>query len=60
MELPSARGIRFVMGCDNDSGWATSKKFMRSGKDEARVKLSAPSAHDVPDRGCPGVVPRVR
>ena len=27
--LLNDRGIRFVMRCDNDSGWSATRKFMR-------------------------------
>ena len=58
--LLNARGIRFVMRCDNDSGWSATKAFLRSGADEAWVTLKAPNAHDVRDWGCPADMPRVR
>lgn len=58
--LLMARGIRFVMRCDNDSGWAAGKSFMRSDKDEAWVTLNPPSAEDVRDWGCPTQAPRLR
>ena len=29
--LLNACGIRFVMRCDNDSGWGATKRFLRSG-----------------------------
>lgn len=34
--LLSTRGIRFVMRCDDASGWTADKTFLRSGVDEAR------------------------
>ena len=55
-----ARGIRFVMRCDNNSGWAAGKGFMRSDLPEAWVTLNAPHAHDVRDWGCPAQAPQVR
>lgn len=58
--LLNARGIRFVMRCDNDSGWGATKAFLRSGADEAWVKLKAPHADDVRDWGCPAQAPTVR
>ena len=58
--LLNARGIRFVMRCDNDSGWSATKAFLRSSTDEAWVKLKAPSADDVRDWGCPASAPEVR
>jgi len=50
--LLNARAIRFVMRCDNDSGWSA-PGFLRSGAAEARMTLSAPSSGDVRDWGCP-------
>jgi len=58
--LLNARGIRFVMRCDNDSGWAAAKAFLRSGAHEAWVTLNAPSARDARDWRCPREAPRVR
>ena len=55
-----AHGIRFVMRCDNDSGWVAGKSFMRSAQDEAWVRLNRPSADEVRDWGCPAQAPRVR
>ncbi len=31
LALLSARGIRFVMRCENDSGWGAAKAFRRPG-----------------------------
>jgi hypothetical protein len=58
--LLNARGIRFVMRCDNDGGWTSTRKFLRSGAAEASVTLNAPSADDVRDWGCPAGAPGVR
>ena len=58
--LLNARGIRFVMRCDNDGGWAATKKFLRSGAAEAFVTLSKPSADEVRDWGCPAGAPPAR
>lgn len=58
--LLNARSIRFVMRCDNDSGWRCARTFLRSGAIEARVTLSAPSANDVCDWGCPAEAPQAR
>jgi hypothetical protein len=58
--LLNARGIRFVMRCDNDGGWSVTKKFLRSGASEASATLSAPNSHDVRDWGCPADPPSVR
>jgi hypothetical protein len=35
--LLNAREIRFVMRCDSRSGWAASKRFVRSGLREQQV-----------------------
>lgn len=58
--LLNARDIRFVMRCDNDSGWCATKAFMRSGAAEAWVTLNTPNPQDVRDWGCPPAAPRVR
>jgi hemolysin-activating ACP:hemolysin acyltransferase len=58
--LLNARSIRFVMRCDNDSGWRAARTFLRSGAAEARVVLSAPNASDVRDWGCPAEAPQAR
>ncbi len=57
--LLNARGIRFVMRCDN-SGWNATKAFLRSGADDAWVKLKAPDPADVRDWGCPADAPAAR
>ena len=58
--LLNARAIRFVMRCDNDSGWNAVRTFLRSAATDARVTLSAPSAGDVRDWGCPAEAPQAR
>ena len=58
--LLTARGIRFVMRCDNDGGWSVTKKFPQSGADQAWVTIKAPKADDVRDWGCPAQPTRVR
>ena len=58
--LLSARGIRFVMRCDNDSGWGAAKAFRRSGALDSTVMLNPPSAHDVRDWDCPAQAPSLR
>jgi hypothetical protein len=58
--LLNARGIRFVMRCDSSSGWAASKRFVRSGALEAVVTLNAPSPKDVADWHCPAGAPQAR
>lgn len=54
------RGIRFVMRCDNNSGWPAVRKFVRSARAEATVTLNVPSARDAQDWGCRRVAPSVR
>ena len=58
--LLNARGIRFVMRCDNNGGWSATKKFQRSGLQEAMVTISAPSADEIADWHCPPAPPTVR
>ena len=58
--LLNARGIRFVMRCDNNGGWSATKKFQRSGLQEAMVTISAPSADEIADWHCPPTPPTVR
>ena len=58
--LLSARGIRFVMRCDNDSGWGAAKAFRRSGALDSTVMLDPPSADDVRDWDCPAQAPSLR
>ena len=48
------------MRCDNSSGWGAAKTFRRSGQEDARVTLNAPSADDVRDWACPAQAPEVR
>jgi hypothetical protein len=58
--LLNARGIRFVMRCDNPSGWVATQRFMRSGASDATAGLKAPSADEVRDWGCPSGAPQLR
>jgi hypothetical protein len=58
--LLDARGIRFVMRCDNDSGWSATQAFMRSDASEVTARLKAPSALEVRDWGCPAGALTVR
>jgi Transposase DDE domain len=58
--LLNARGIRFVMRCDNNGGWTAAKKFLRSDQSDAQVTLNAPSADEVRDWGCPAGAPALR
>ena len=60
MALLNARAIRFVMRCDNDSGWSAAKTFLRSGAAQSCVTLNAPGCNDVRDWGCPTAAPVVR
>ena len=60
MSLLNARGIRFVMRCDNDGGWSAAKAFLHSGAADASVTLNAPNADDVRDWGCPAGRPGLR
>jgi hypothetical protein len=54
------RGIRFVIRCDNDSGWAAVRSFVRSNEMDAQVTLSPPSADDALEWECARVAPTVR
>lgn len=47
------RGIRFVIRCDNDSGWSQVKAFSRSSAIEAHVTINGPGAQDAEDWCCP-------
>ena len=58
--LLNERGIRWCMRCDNDSGWAPVRTFMRAGTDEATVTLSEPSAADAEIWDCGRKAPTVR
>jgi hypothetical protein len=58
--LLNARGIRFVMRCDNEGGWKAARAFLRSGQAEAWVTLKAPSAAEVRDWDCPPAAPTLR
>ena len=58
--LLNARGIRFVMRCDNSAGWMATRKFMRSDAQQALVTISAPSADEIADWQCPPGPPSVR
>lgn len=59
IDLLNARGIRFVMRCDNN-GWAAAKAFLHSGADESVVTLNAPTTAQVRDWQCSPTAPRVR
>jgi len=58
--LLNERGIRWCMRCDNDSGWAPVRTFMRAGTAEASVTLSEPSAADAATWGCGRAAPTAR
>ena len=58
--LLNARGIRFVMRCDNNGSWRAAKSFTRSGQAQADESLNAPSADEVRDLGCPAGPPTLR
>jgi len=60
VSLLNERGIRWCMRCDNSSGWAPVRAFMRTGGDEASVTLSEPSAADAATWGCSRAAPKVR
>jgi Transposase DDE domain len=53
-------GIKFCMRCDNGSGWAAQRHFVRGAADEEWVTLNAPSAADDAAWGCGRDAPRVR
>jgi hypothetical protein len=54
------RNIRFVIRCDNSSGWVAARAFMNSSDIDAQVTLSAPSPEDARDWACARVAPTVR
>ncbi len=58
--LLNARGIRFVMRCDNAGGWSATKKFLRSGDAQAWVTIKAPSADELQEWDCPAGKPGLR
>ena len=58
--LLTARGIRFVVRCDNTSGWSATRNFLRSGATDAWVSINKPHADEVADWGCPALAPRLR
>ena len=53
------QGIHFCIRCDG-SGWSAVRRFIRSGRAEGWVTLSAPSATEDKDWGCGRNAPRVR
>ncbi len=60
INLLVARGIRFVMRCDNDSTWSAVTTFMRGQSPEQVVTLGPPTARDARDWQCPSTPPTVR
>ena len=56
----NARGIRYVMRCDNEGGWSGVKNFASSGLDQTQIELTAPSADDDSQWGCGRHKPSVR
>jgi hypothetical protein len=60
VSMLNERGIKWCMRCDNASGWAALRKFMRSGADEAQVTLSEPGAQDARTWGCARTAPQAR
>jgi hypothetical protein len=60
VNLLNERGIRFIMRCDNDSGWRAVRDFMLTTDAEASVQLNTPSAQDVQDWQCGPHAPTVR
>ena len=60
VQLLNERGIRFVMRCDNASGWPAVRRFMRTDLPETLVQLNAPSAQHAADWGCLRQAPSVR
>ncbi len=52
VQLLVQRGIRFIMRCDNTSGWRAVREFVRSGQSECLATLNAASAQDAADWGC--------
>jgi hypothetical protein len=60
VQLLNERGIKFVMRCDNDSGWSAVRAFIRSDADEANVQLNEPDARDAHDWGIERRAPSVR
>jgi hypothetical protein len=60
LALLNERGVRWCMRCDNGSGWAPVRAFMRAAGDETWVTLSPPSASDDQIWGCGRAAPTVR
>lgn len=61
VNLLCERGIKFVIRCDFGSGgWTAVREFVRSGKKQASVQLSPPSAAEAEDWQCSRNAPTVR
>lgn len=60
LALLNRRGIRYVIRCDNDSGWAVLRPFVRSARVEQWVSLKPPSLQEAQDWDCGTEPPRVR
>ncbi|HET9643645.1 MAG TPA: transposase [Burkholderiaceae bacterium] len=60
VQLLNERGIKFIMRCDNNSGWTTMRQFVRDNLDDATAQLNVPSAQDARDWGIQRVAPSVR
>jgi len=60
VQLLNERGIKFVMRCDNDSGWSAVREFIRCNADEMSVRLNEPSMQDALDWGIERRAPSVR
>jgi Transposase DDE domain len=60
VQLLNERGVKFVMRCDNDSGWSAVREFIRCNADEMSVRLNEPSMQDALDWGIERRAPSVR
>lgn len=60
VQLLNERGIKFIMRCDNNSGWTAMRQFVRGNLDDATAQLNLPSAQEVRDWGIQRVAPSVR
>jgi len=60
VQLLNERGIKFIMRCDNASGWTAVREFIRGHADEASVRLNEPSVQESLDWGIERMAPSVR
>lgn len=60
VQLLNERGIKFIMRCDNNSGWTAMRQFVRGNLDDATAQLNLPSAQEARDWGIQRVAPSVR